>query len=372
MNIIHVRNVHRALPLALHVLQTLGDRQVTRNGPAWVVPQPVTTHYDRPLERVLFWAERDANPFFHFYEALWMLGGREDVASVARYAKRMATYSDDGERFHAAYGARWRRGMPSARSVGRGYGDQLVTIAEALRRNPHDRRQVLQIWDAASDLGHQGRDLPCNLTATFQACDGVLNMVVFCRSNDVVWGCYGANAVHFSTLLEYVAARAGLHVGWYEQISVNWHGYGDTFPPLAQALEQAHGSLADAAELDSPYEEDRTSTPTPHPLMQPDVDPNAWDQALTRLLGAQGYAPQGDRWPDPYFTDVALPMMRAHDAYKSLTGVARYEMALVELDRCRATDWQMAAQQWLYRRLARWQRAQDDGPADPTTAQETP
>ena len=49
-----------------------------------------------PCERVLLYPERNANPFFHLYESLWMLAGRNDVAGPARYAKNMNNYSDNG------------------------------------------------------------------------------------------------------------------------------------------------------------------------------------------------------------------------------------------------------------------------------------
>jgi hypothetical protein len=42
---------------------------------------PVVTCYSAPTQRVLFSPMRDANPFFHLMEALWMLAGRDDVAS---------------------------------------------------------------------------------------------------------------------------------------------------------------------------------------------------------------------------------------------------------------------------------------------------
>jgi thymidylate synthase len=55
----------------------------------------------------------------------------------------------------------------------------------------------------------------------------VLDLTVLCRSNDVVWGAYGANAVHFSVLQEYLAGRIGVDVGVMYQFSNNYHGYVD-------------------------------------------------------------------------------------------------------------------------------------------------
>ena len=44
----------------------------------------------------------------------------------------------------------------------------------------------------------------------------------------MIWGAYGANAVHMSILLEYMAARIDCAVGTYYQFSNNLHAYVDT------------------------------------------------------------------------------------------------------------------------------------------------
>ena len=50
-------------------------------------------------------------------------------------------------------------------------------------------------------------------------------MTVSNRSNDIIWGTFGANAVHMSMLHEYVASALMLHVGKYTQISDSFHAY---------------------------------------------------------------------------------------------------------------------------------------------------
>ncbi len=61
MKVLKVRNVHDALPAGLDYLEHHGVRRPSRNGSVIVAPGPVTTHYTKPRERVIFWAERDAN-----------------------------------------------------------------------------------------------------------------------------------------------------------------------------------------------------------------------------------------------------------------------------------------------------------------------
>ena len=80
MHVIRARNVQEALVVGLQDLRRYGVERESRNGPVVVFPEPVTTVCERPEERVLFHCERDANPFFHLFEALWMLAGRNDLA----------------------------------------------------------------------------------------------------------------------------------------------------------------------------------------------------------------------------------------------------------------------------------------------------
>ncbi|WP_217469305.1 thymidylate synthase, partial [Staphylococcus aureus] len=77
-----------------------------------------------------------------------MLAGRNDVAFVSGYVARMATFSDDGQTFHGAYGYRWRQHF--------GF-DQLNAVVKALKANPDDRRCVVQMWSAQDDLGREGK-----------------------------------------------------------------------------------------------------------------------------------------------------------------------------------------------------------------------
>src|SRR5262249_6139538 len=145
----------------------------------------------------------------------------------------MADFSDDGMTLHGAYGHRWLHTPDLSPEQLPASLNQLRVIAKTLRENPDDRRCVVEMWNTRNDLGRNGKDLPCNLVLTFQRnFNGALDLTVFCRSNDIIWGAYGANAVHFSMLLEYMALWIGCPIGVYRQVSVNWHGYFNTLQPL--------------------------------------------------------------------------------------------------------------------------------------------
>lgn len=236
---IQARNVQEAYVLGTRLVREQGVLEETRNGPALVIPHPVVTVYERPHERVLLDPVRDANPFFHLMESIWMLAGRNDVASIGRFLGTLKKYSDDGEIYHGAYGHRWRVHFESSDFGGR-YLDQLARIIELLRANPGDRRIVLQMWDPTWDLGRAGADFPCNTQIYFRTRQATyldddvptsvtaLDMTICNRSNDAVWGAYGANAVHMSVLQEFVAAACGFSMGHLYQLSNNLHGYMET------------------------------------------------------------------------------------------------------------------------------------------------
>lgn len=336
MHTIRVRNVHEALPLGISQIVHHGEIEDSRNGEVMVFPTPVSTEYTHPMERVMFHAARDCNPFFHLFESLWMLAGRNDVASVAHYVKRMATFSDNGRTFHAAYGHRWRRHFKF---------DQVAEIIKLLGNNPKDRRCVLQMWDAKVDLGKEGKDFPCNTIATFRVNPvGALDMTVFNRSNDMIWGAYGANAVHFSFLQEYIAAAIGRSVGSYYQVSTNFHAYTQVLKPLlAVALEDSWSQ--------NPYVLGEVA---PFPIIDA---VHGETQAMFDLdLGTYMLHGCIVGFSTKFFRQVVTPMHYAHEAYKSVSNVDRFVEAREILDQCQASDWRRAAMEWINRREAHAQR----------------
>lgn len=208
----------------------------SRNGEVLMIEEPVTITYQHPQEKVLFNQARDVNPFFHVFEALWMLAGREDVAPLSYFNSNIKNYSDDGKKFNGAYGNRWRNWkIPGRPLVDDNWIaiDQLIEVADRLKRNPWDRRCVVEMWSVHSDLMRpKSLDNCCNTHIYFLVeNEQYLNMTVCNRSNDMVWGMLGANVVHMSFLLEYMAARIGVKVGDYHQITNNLHVYTDKWTP---------------------------------------------------------------------------------------------------------------------------------------------
>lgn len=351
MHVIRAVNVNDAYARAVQLLAHTGQHVMTRNGVALVANEPVTTRYERPMERVLWDEARDANPTFHLVEALWMLAGRDDAKLLAYLVPRMAQYAEPNTNyFHGAYGFRWRHfqaeDAPMAIAAEHGTMDQLDIIVKMLRDNPTDRRIVLQMWDAAVDLNAQTRDIPCNVMVKFMADpispERYLNMVVFNRSNDIILGCYGANAVHMSVLQEYVAARAGMRVGWYEQVSCDWHAYVEQWSRVSSS-----GLLPDTPYMDGAVD----VTPI---VTHPGTFDRENSEVIAELTARHRLRPDSVRdYMNPIFYRVVMPMMDAYHFYRQgdlSTAIECIEEALLVTPR---SDWLVNMAQWLNRRILR-------------------
>lgn len=333
MKVVTARNVHEALWKGICLLAKEGEFRPSRNGEVLAYPGPVTTHYLKPAERVLFWEPRDANPFFHFMECLWMINGQDDVEWLAQYNSNMRQYSDDGIRFHGAYGYRWREHFAK---------DQLAELVELLQNENDSRRAVIGIWDPIEDLNVNKKDIPCNLNIVFtRRRDPMqLDMTVFNRSNDIIWGAYGANAVHFSFLQEVMATMLGIQIGRYWQVSNDYHAYLEVFQknlPILFETNLVNPYLA--------YKDSETGEKVqPHPIIHglPQVEKWFGDLEVFMTEGnLMGFRTQ-------FFRRVVNPIYTAWECWKHEKDGSRAMEALKE---CIAIDWKMACQQWLIRRM---------------------
>lgn len=341
MKVLFAMNVNQALAEGLHYLRGEGRLETSRNGPVLVSPVPVTTVYQFPRERVLFSPVRDANPFFHLMESLWMLAGRNDLFFPQFFNTKFNDYSDDGKTVHGAYGHRW---------VNTGTLNQLRALGSELRRDPTSRRCVLQMWDMRRDLHKaigeaQGKDVPCNTHAYFLVNNGNLDMTVCCRSNDIVWGAYGANAVHMSVMMEYVAAIVGIPVGTYRQVSNNYHAYLSLFE--GEWKDKMWRMAADAERSDE-YVDGIEPSVVVENVEEFDADLTQffkdWD---ARMAEPNMMDLNVDNYRTRFFRDCALPMFASWFFRKAKASDGLGELEPMKSDH---EDWYIACREWIMRR----------------------
>jgi len=182
---------------------------------------------------------RDANPFFHLAESLWMLAGRQDLDFLLIFNSTFGQFSDDGKFVRgSAYGYRWREFFGK---------NQIASIINELQ-NTASRRAVLTQW-SVEDLNIDSKDVPCNTQTYFLVRNGKLDMTVVNRSNDLIYGMYGSNIVHFSILHEYIASALNIEKGDYYQMSNCLHIYTDN--SVFQKMQSNYRADFSAPEVDN-------------------------------------------------------------------------------------------------------------------------
>lgn len=353
-------------------------KEKTRNGNVLKIEEPVTITYSHPRERVLINKSRNANPFFHLYESLWMLAGRNDIAPLAVYNKKMLDFSDDGKTQNGAYGYRWRNAFHEA-VMGSGWSqrsgwsqsDQLDILVKHLQQQPNSRRAVLQMWNVDDDLlkinprpkylgGGEWetdgvpptKDCCCNLSVMFSlrkveipktpnplVPDSVhyeLDMTVTNRSNDLIWGCLGANYVHFTILQEYMAARLEAEVGVYNHFTNNLHVYDWNWKP-----EEWLASHDNHNPWSGGYDK--------YNLVK---DPNIFEVEVKEFVETFSKPMEYSHttcYREPFLQMVAAPMMRTFHLYKSKDRMTKLD-ALVEVQGIQDVAWKTACLDWLQNR----------------------
>lgn len=326
MFINQARNVCEALPNTVQHLAKHGIEESSRAGPVLVAPYPVMTITQYPRERVLFSAARDANPFFHMAEAIWMLAGRYDARFLDKFVGSFAKlYAEADGASHDAYGYRWRHGF--------GF-DQLDYIVDKLSKKQFDRQCVIQMWDATgtfNDLRGDWKSRPCNTHCYLRINNHKLDLTVSCRSNDMLWGAHGANAVHFSVLQEYLAARIGVDMGVMYQLSNNAHIYTKLLTELG---------------LTEDFVDDRYYTGTIMPIIMFD-EPESIDfdiQLLMQNLDDDNLV--DNTYANSWFYNTMIVAMQAHRYFK----LKEFDLALEMAYEIEAHDWRTACAEWIERR----------------------
>lgn len=292
----------------------------SRNGPVRTVPYPTVLQVNNPRQRIIFAPARDANPFFHCMEFVWMMSGSRSLDWIVQFNKKMLDYSDDGRTLPNSYGVRWRNHWEF---------DQIPAVVAQLKKDLNSRRAVLAMWDPQFDLEddpREGKDKPCNTHIYFRVMAGLLHMTVCNRSNDAIWGMFGANAVHMTMLQELMAFEIGIGVGNYWVMTNNLHVY--------QNLPRHDEIMRKSPENGDYY---RTRDLPVYPLLQGHETYKHFVEDCMTFVQYPNAAIFATKW----MQEVALPMKRAY-----LDRVHRNRW----IANIAARDWSMACQLWNERR----------------------
>lgn len=319
MNTVYALNIPDAYDEVKYKLKSVGVAETSRNGPVISAQGPVYLDVIHPMQRVLTDPLRDANPFFHVMEFVWMMAGENNVKWIEQFNKRFRDFADPGtDTIHASYGHRWLKHFGK---------NQIAVVSAMLRDDRTTRRAVIGMWDPRSDLSHHN-DLPCNTQIMFRFNHEreALDMLVTNRSNDLFWGMLGANAVHMTYMFELVCHEAELKMGHYRVFTNNLHAY-TNMPKFQEIWNQQPFTSPDVYS---------TGKVKPYPLMEPGEHQSdlVWD--CMTLMSGEVFVPM-----TMWMHSVARPI---HDLWFNRdmdpNGIA-------------AGDWRIACREWLERRKQR-------------------
>ena len=185
---------------------------------------------------------RKNNAFFSIFESsFWIPAGRSDVETLALFNSNMIQFSDDGETFNAPYGERirfwgkndYRAYNPEIANENPTNVDQLKDVVDKIQQDTNTRQATMIIanphFDNFEYTSQNGKDIACNIALTFKVRNNKLDITVFNRSNDLIYGALGANITQFVTLQNIVAGMLGVEVGTYYQITDSLHIYTEDF-----------------------------------------------------------------------------------------------------------------------------------------------
>ena len=208
------------------LLTTKGKTHTSRNGEVTYLNN-VALELTNPLSRHLNLKGRNNNLFSVIAELFWVRSGSDRINPfLSFYLPRAKLYSDDGDTWRGGYGPRIYA------------HSQLENAIQMFEKDGlHTRRSVIDIYQSDIDSGVDTKDLPCNNLIHFYVTDGKLDMNLFSRSADLVWGVTNVNIPEWTFLQEYVAQRVGVPVGTYTHWCTNLHVYDFTVSQVNAALE---------------------------------------------------------------------------------------------------------------------------------------
>lgn len=319
----------------------------SRNGPVLEVPNISIVKWNQGTPFVSMDPVRDANCFFALAESVWMAEGRNDLPFLLHFNSAFGQYSDDGKEVRgSAYGKRWRDWFLDDEGH---VLDQIPRLVEELAQDPNSRRGVLLMWDAV-DLNLNSKDVPCNTQVYFLVRDGRLDMTVTNRSNDVTYGLFGSNVVHFHFLMAYVSmlvrrrmSELGksqvIEPGDYYQVTNNLHVYVD-FPITMKIREDINGRINRPSGLPSrPALSMSGSLPSVYEDVEAfDADCKFFCDNYTHVSGGWARSAFGKETLDPMLT--AWNLRKAGKLEEALAVLAP-----------RSSAWCQSGAAWLRRRI---------------------
>lgn len=246
MFVAEYKGINAFLVGASKLLLENGVKRLTRGYTCWELPEPFYFKITDPTARWISVPERNWNITLPYAESLWLASGRNDLDFVKHYVKKLSEYSDDGRFIRGGYGPRFRFFSGTINDYRNEYAlkyikdtseityvDQFSFIEECFKSDRNTRRAIMNIGDPPKDSFNESgelkktKDFPCTRLLQFQkdSSEEKLNLTVYMRSNDFLWGASAVNIFNNTFIQEYFAHILKMQIGNYYHFSNNFHYY---------------------------------------------------------------------------------------------------------------------------------------------------
>lgn len=164
------------------------------------------------------------------HELLWFLKGDTNIAYLRENGVTIwDEWADENGDLGPVYGYQWRS-WPT--HDGR-HLDQIASVVESIRKNPHSRRHIVSAWNPAlvDDMALP----PCHCLFQFYVSDGRLSCQLYQRSADIFLG-VPFNIASYALLTMMVAQAADLKLGDFVHTLGDAHIYHNHFDQVGLQL----------------------------------------------------------------------------------------------------------------------------------------
>ena len=166
---------------------------------------------------------------FGLAEFLGIMSAKNSVDFITYYNKKMKNYTDNNLTFYGAYGPRLISQIPQ--------------IIHKLKSDKDSRQAVMTIYNGNQDLFVQSKDIPCTVSLQFFIRNNKLDLIVYMRSNDIIYGTSYDIQV-FTLLQEFIATKLEIEPGNYYHIVGSLHLYDDFKQKAEKIIESKYYLLS--------------------------------------------------------------------------------------------------------------------------------
>lgn len=176
-----------------------------------------------PTYNLAYIEGRNFSLMYALVESLLITLHENKLGFYTFFNENMKNYSDDGKVLYGAYGYR--------------ISDSLNDCINKLKKDMDTRQAVMNIYKL-DDLKADTKDTPCTIAIQFTIREQKLNMHVYMRSNDLIWGT-PYDVFVFTNLQMVVANTLGIKVGEYYHTATSLHVYEQHFNLLEKVASSS-------------------------------------------------------------------------------------------------------------------------------------